>query len=99
VEVFPLPEMRTQSQSPLAHRGQAALRQKLQWPEHLASHQMGFRASWLELMHLRERVTNADRVLEDEIREMLIAPPRIEFLIAAERGDEARHRRAEPAGA
>ena len=55
--------------------------------------------SWLELMHLRERVTNADRVLEDEIREMLIAPPRIEFLTAAERGDEARHRRAEPAGA
>lgn len=55
--------------------------------------------SWLELMHLRERVTNADRVLEDEIREMLIAAPRIEFLIAAERGDEPRHRRAEPAGA
>jgi hypothetical protein len=55
--------------------------------------------SWLELRHLRERVTNADRVLEDEIREMLIAPPRIEFLIAAERGGEARHRRAEPAGA
>jgi hypothetical protein len=55
--------------------------------------------SWLELMHLRERVTNADRVLEDEIREMLIAPPRIEFLIAAERGDQARNRRVEPAGA
>ena len=55
--------------------------------------------SWLELMHLRERVTNADRVLEDEIRKMLIAPPRIEFLIAAERGDETRHRSAEPAGA
>src|ERR1700760_2492816 len=54
--------------------------------------------SWLELMHLRERVTNADRVLEDEIRRMLIAPPRIEFLIAAER-DSARSRRAEPAGA
>jgi predicted MFS family arabinose efflux permease len=54
--------------------------------------------SWLELMHLRERVTNADRVLEDEIREMLIAPPRIEFLIAAER-DQARNRRMEPAGA
>ena len=60
---------------------------------------MGFRASWLELMHLRERVTNADRVLEDEIREMLIAPPRIEFLIAAEPGDEALDRRMEPAGA
>jgi hypothetical protein len=55
--------------------------------------------SWLELMHLRERVTNADRVLEDEIREMLIAAPRIEFLIAAERGDEAGNRRVEPAGA
>jgi hypothetical protein len=48
---------------------------------------------------LRERVTNADRVLEDGIREMLIAPPRIEFLIAAERGGEARNRRAEPVGA
>jgi MFS family permease len=55
--------------------------------------------TWLELMHLRERVTNADRVLEDEIREMLIAPPRIEFLIAAERGPRVPHRRAEPAGA
>ena len=48
--------------------------------------------SWLELLHLRERVTNADRVLEDEIREMLIAPPRIEFLIAAERGHRVRRR-------
>jgi hypothetical protein len=50
-------------------------------------------------MHLRERVTNADRVLEDEIREMLIAPPHIEFLIAAERGPRVRHPRPEPAGA
>jgi MFS family permease len=55
--------------------------------------------SWLELMHLRERVTNADRVLENEIRDMLIAPPRIEFLIAAERGPRVRDRRSEPAGA
>ena len=55
--------------------------------------------SWLELMRLRERVTNADRVLEDEIREMLIAPPRIEFLIAAERGPQVRHGPPEPAGA
>jgi predicted MFS family arabinose efflux permease len=55
--------------------------------------------SWLELMHLRERVTNADRVLEEKIREMLLAPPRIEFLIAAERDEEARSRDAEPAGA
>ena len=55
--------------------------------------------SWLELMHLRERVTNADRVLEDQIREMLLEPPRIEFLIAAERGGEFLNRSAEPAGA
>src|SRR5271170_1612409 len=55
--------------------------------------------TWLELMHLRERVTNADRVLEDEIRDMLIGPPRIEFLIAAERRARVRHRRAEPTGA
>jgi predicted MFS family arabinose efflux permease len=55
--------------------------------------------TWLELMHLRERVTNADRVLEDEIRDMLVVAPRIEFLIAAERGQRVRHRRAEPAGA
>jgi len=55
--------------------------------------------SWLELMHLRERVTNADRVLEDQIREMLIEPPRIEFLIAAERGEEMERHRVEPAGA
>jgi MFS family permease len=55
--------------------------------------------SWLELMRLRERVTNADRVLEDEIREMLTAPPRIEFLIAAERGPRVRPARPEPAGA
>jgi hypothetical protein len=53
---------------------------------------------WLELRHLRERVTNADRVIEDEIREMLIAPPRIEFLVSAGRGNETRHRRAEAAG-
>jgi len=55
--------------------------------------------SWLELMHLRERVTNADRLLEDEIREMLIAPPRIEFLIAAERGPRVQRARTEAAGA
>ena len=55
--------------------------------------------TWLELMHLRERVTNADRVLEDEIRDMLVAPPRIEFLIAAERRARVRQRRAEPTGA
>ncbi len=55
--------------------------------------------SWLELMHLRERVTNADRLLEDEIREMLVASPRIEFLIAAERDPQVPRARTEAAGA
>ncbi len=55
--------------------------------------------SWLELMHLRERVTNADRLLEDEIREMLVASPRIEFLIAAERDPQVQRARTEAAGA
>lgn len=40
--------------------------------------------SWLEVLHLRERVTHADRLLEDEIRGMLTAPPKIDFLIFAE---------------
>ncbi len=55
--------------------------------------------SWLELKHLRERVTNEDRVLEDEISEMLIQPPRIEFLVAAERRPGARAPREAAVGA
>ncbi len=55
--------------------------------------------SWLELMHLRERVTNEDRMLEDEISKMLIVPPHIEFLVAAERQPLRRDRRdAQPGG-
>jgi predicted MFS family arabinose efflux permease len=55
--------------------------------------------SWLELMHLRERVTIEDRVLEDEIGHMLIEPPRIEFLVAAEREPLRRRWRDVAAGA
>ena len=55
--------------------------------------------SWLELMHLRERVTNEDRMLEDEISEMLIRPPHIEFLIAAERQPLRRKSHDAPTGA
>ena len=55
--------------------------------------------SWLELMHLRERVTNTDRMLEEEIRQMLKEPPRIEFLVAAEREPLFGKRRIAPAGA
>jgi predicted MFS family arabinose efflux permease len=42
--------------------------------------------SWLELMHSHERVTNADRMLEDEVRRLLTASPRVTHLIASERG-------------
>jgi MFS family permease len=48
--------------------------------------------SWLELKHLRQRVTVEDRILEDEISEMLLKPPRIEFLVAAESMSRARPR-------
>jgi len=44
--------------------------------------------SWLELMHQHERVTNADRVLEDHIQRLLTAAPRVTHLVAFER----RHR-------
>jgi predicted MFS family arabinose efflux permease len=54
--------------------------------------------SWLELMLLRERVTNADRMLEEEIRQMLKEPPRIEFLVAVEGGERVRKRSAERVG-
>src|SRR5208282_4094068 len=41
--------------------------------------------SWLELLHQRERVTGADRMLEDRIRCLLVASPRISHWIAAKR--------------
>jgi len=41
--------------------------------------------SWLELMHLRERVTREDQMLEDTIKAVLLEPPHIEFLVAPER--------------
>jgi hypothetical protein len=50
--------------------------------------------SWLELGHLRERVTNADRLLEEQIRKMLITSPSVTFLIATERGHRSRKTQA-----
>ena len=44
--------------------------------------------SWLELMHQHERVTNADRMFEDQIRQLLENDPHITHMIASER----RHR-------
>ena len=40
--------------------------------------------SWLELRHLRERVTNADRMIEDQVRQLLKYPAKVTFLIASE---------------
>ncbi len=41
--------------------------------------------SWLELMHGRERVTNADKMLEDRIRRLLAEAPRITLSVSSER--------------
>ena len=41
--------------------------------------------SWLELMHSYERVTKADRMLEEHIRGFLTASPQINHLVASER--------------
>jgi hypothetical protein len=53
--------------------------------------------SWLELMHLYERVTNADRDAEDKIRSMLVEPPQVSHLIAPRRTN--RYERVRPAAA
>ena len=41
--------------------------------------------SWLEVLHLRERVTNADQMLEDRIRHLLADEPRVTLLVSSER--------------
>ena len=51
--------------------------------------------SWLELMHLYERVTHADRDAEDEIRRMLVEPPQVSHLIAPRRA--GRYEKVRPA--
>ena len=50
--------------------------------------------SWLELMHARERVTNADRLLEDHVRQLLGAAPEVTFLIASPRAHRSRRKQA-----
>ena len=42
--------------------------------------------SWLELMHLYERVTNADRRMEECVRTFLLDKPEITHLVAPRRG-------------
>jgi MFS family permease len=51
--------------------------------------------SWLELMHLYERVTHADRDAEDVIRRMLVESPQVSHLIAPRRA--SRFDRVRPA--
>jgi MFS family permease len=41
--------------------------------------------SWNEFLHVRERFTKSDRVLEDAIRSLLSEPPKVSFHIAADR--------------
>jgi len=41
--------------------------------------------SWLELMHQRERVTNADETLENRVRHLLAEAPRVTFCVSSER--------------
>ncbi len=41
--------------------------------------------SWLELMHLYERVTNADRRLEESVRQLILDKPEITHLVAPRR--------------
>ncbi|HEY1943036.1 MAG TPA: MFS transporter [Roseiarcus sp.] len=63
--------------------------------------------SWLELMHQRERVTNADQMLEKQIRQLLTDAPRVTLSVSSERphrswrmriGDSSPHRVEDPGG-
>jgi MFS family permease len=53
--------------------------------------------SWLELMHARERVTNADRMLEEHVGQLLTGPPEVAFLIASPRRHRFRRKRGREA--
>jgi MFS family permease len=53
--------------------------------------------SWLELMHSYERVTKADRLLEEHIRGFLTEAPQINHLVASERRRRSRKARARDA--
>ena len=45
--------------------------------------------SWLELLHQRERATNADETLVNRIRHLLAEPPRITLCVSSERPHRA----------
>jgi hypothetical protein len=50
--------------------------------------------SWLELQHLRERVTNADRLVEERLHKILAEPPQVTLLIASDIRRRSRRERA-----
>ncbi len=58
--------------------------------------------SLLELKHLRARVTNADRMIEEEAHRYLKEPPKVTFLVAPKRSRQQRRKlvplSAAPAG-
>jgi MFS family permease len=41
--------------------------------------------SWLEVLHARERVTNADKMIEEQVFKLLANEPKLTIMIAAER--------------
>jgi MFS family permease len=45
--------------------------------------------SWLEHLRQHERVTNADRVLEEHVHRFLVGTPKVRHLITAEPGNES----------
>ena len=45
--------------------------------------------SWLEFMHVRERVTNADKMLEDQIHQLLVEAPLATIFVSSERPHRA----------
>ena len=53
--------------------------------------------SWLELRHQRDRVTNADEMLVNQVRHMLAEPPRVTLCVSPERPHRTWRNRAGPA--
>jgi predicted MFS family arabinose efflux permease len=55
--------------------------------------------TFLELRHLRARVTNADRMIEQAAHHYLKEPPKVTFSVAPKRSRQRRRKLAQPAGA
>ena len=53
--------------------------------------------SWLELMHQRERMTNADEMLVNRVRHLLAETPRVTFCVSSERPHRAWRNHSGPA--